>query len=179
MLLYPLLVWLTLEHLGALALGGLLAALAVLRWWALGRPRSPYVALAALGLLAFLAALALGNDPRVLKSYPVLVNAALLVLFAASLWRPPTVIERGLRLAGQAPPDHARPYLWWVTLAWCGFFLVNGAIAAWTALAAPTAWWALYNGALSYLFIAVFFGIEWLIRGVVKRRIDPVAVPGD
>jgi uncharacterized membrane protein len=58
-----------------------------------------------------------------------------------------------------------------VTLAWCGFFLVNGTIAAWTALAAPLAWWTLYNGLLSYLLIAALFGAEWVARGVYRRRV--------
>ena len=80
------------------------------------------------------------------------------------------MIERGLRLAGQDVPPEAPPYLWWVTLVWCGFFVVNGAIAAWTALAAPLSWWTVYNGLVSYGLMAVLFGAEWLARGVYRRR---------
>ena len=127
--------------------------------------------MAAVAVAFFVAAVWFSADERLLKSYPVLINAALLAVFAGSLLRPPTVIERGLRLAGQPVPPEAPPYLWWVTLAWCMFFLVNGAIAAWTALAAPLAWWTLYNGLLSYLLIGLLFSVELVTRRIYRHRV--------
>ena len=169
LLAYPFGVYVGLERLGPAVLGGLLATLFLLRLWIVGT-RGRQWGLAIALALAFVAALTLTRNDTLLKFYPVLLNAGLFVLFAASLVRPPTVIERGLRLAGQDVPPEAPPYLWWVTLVWCGFFVVNGAIAAWTALAAPLSWWTVYNGLVSYGLMAVLFGAEWLARGVYRRR---------
>ncbi len=173
---YPFIVYFGLEHLGPAALASLLGGLLLLRFAAFqhgssGAGHNGVLILAAMGVTVFVLAVWLSADDRLLKSYPVLVNAALFILFAGSLLRPPTVIERGLRLAGRAVPPEAPPYLWWVTLAWCGFFLVNGTIAAWTAVAAPLAWWTLYNGLLSYLLIAALFGAELITRRIYRRRV--------
>ncbi len=169
LLAYPFGVYVGLERLGPAVLGAVLALLFLVRLWLVGT-RGSRLGLAAALAAAFVATLALTRNDTLLKFYPVLLNAGLFALFAASLARPPTVIERGLRLAGQDVPPEAPPYLWWVTLVWCGFFIVNGAIAAWTALAAPLSWWTLYNGLVSYGLMAVLFGAEWLARGVYRRR---------
>jgi uncharacterized membrane protein len=169
LLLYPFGVYLGLESLGPVALGAVLASLFLVRLWILGT-RGSKLGIAVALALVFVATLAFTRNDTLLKFYPVLLNAGLLALFAASLVRPPTVIERGLRLAGQDVPPEAPPYLWWVTLVWCGFFVVNGAIAAWTALAAPLSWWTLYNGGVSYGLMAVLFGAEWVARGIYRRR---------
>ena len=58
-----------------------------------------------------------------------------------------------------------------VTWAWCGFFILNGAIASWTALYASLATWTLYNGAISYGLIAVMFTGEWLVRHQLRSRL--------
>jgi uncharacterized membrane protein len=169
LLTYPFGVYVGLDRLGPAVLGAVLAGLLLVRLWILGT-RGLRLGLASALALAFVAALALTRDETLLKFYPVFLNAGLFVVFAISLLRPPTVIERGLRLAGQDVPPEAPPYLWWVTLAWCGFFVVNGAIAAWTALAAPLSWWTLYNGLISYGLMAVLFGAEWVVRGAYRRR---------
>ena len=44
------------------------------------------------------------------------------------------------------------------------FFIVNGAIALWTALAASDATWALYNGLIAYGLMGAMFAGEWLLR---------------
>lgn len=168
LLFYPFGVYFGLERLGPGILGAVLAVLFLVRLRVVGAQGGRLV-LGAGAALAFLAVLVLTGDERLLKSYPVLLNLGLLVLFAASLVRPPTVIERGLRLAGRDIPPEAPPYLWWVTLTWCGFFVVNGAIAAWTALAAPLSWWTLYNGLISYGLMALLFAAEWMARGVYRR----------
>jgi uncharacterized membrane protein len=169
LLAYPFGVYAGLERLGPAILGAVLAALLLVRLWVLGT-RGLRLGLATALALTFVATLALTRDETLLKFYPVILNAGLFVLFAISLLRPPTVIERGLRLAGRDVPPEAPPYLWWVTLTWCGFFVINGAIAAWTALAAPLSWWTLYNGLISYGLMAVLFGAEWVARGVYRRR---------
>ena len=76
----------------------------------------------------------------------------------------PTVIERIARLTDPALPDEAIPYVTGVTRVWCAFFVVNGAIALWTALAASDATWALYNGAIAYVLIGALLLGERLVR---------------
>jgi len=124
------------------------------------------------GIAGFVAAWTwLGNHPLALKLYPVLVSLGFLSAFAWSLVFPPTVIERLARIAEPDLPDAALPYVRRVTQVWCGFFVINAAIALWTALAASDAVWTLYNGCLSYIAIGLLFAGEWLVRQRVKRRI--------
>lgn len=160
-LLYPLAVWFGLARLEARWVAGLLAVIALLRAIA---AREPLWWLAAAGAGALAAIAAWANDGLPLKLYPVLVNAVMLGLFATSLVSPPTVVERLARLRHPDLPDSARPYLRRVTLAWCLFFVGNGAVALWTALAASDATWALYNGALAYVLIGAMFLGERLVR---------------
>ena len=88
----------------------------------------------------------------------------MLVVFGASLWKPPTVIERLARLRHPDLPPEGVRWVTNVTKAWCLFFVLNGGIALWTALAASDATWALYNGAIAYVLIGAMLGGEWLLR---------------
>ncbi|MGO2055828.1 MAG: hypothetical protein ACTH2G_08900 [Halomonadaceae bacterium] len=81
------------------------------------------------------------------------------------------VIERLARLREPELPAAGIRYTRNVTWAWCGFFILNGAIASWTALYASLATWTLYNGAISYGLIAVMFTGEWLIRHQLRSRL--------
>jgi uncharacterized membrane protein len=101
----------------------------------------------------------------------VLVNAALLLVFAASLVSPPSVIERIARLRDPALPPAAVVYTRRVTIVWAVFFVLNGAAAFYTARFTPLETWALYNGLIAYLLMAALFAIELAIRAVVKARL--------
>lgn len=129
----------------------------VARWWMAG------------ALLLAMAA-AWGNAWMPLKLYPVLVNAAMLGLFGYSLIAPPSLIERLARLQEPDLPLQAVHYTRRVTQVWCGFFLVNGAIALATALWASPAIWSLYNGVIAYGLMGILFGGEYLIRQRFKQR---------
>lgn len=104
-----------------------------------------------------------------LKLYPVLVNLALLAAFGASLATPMSAIERMARLSGQDFPPVASAYMRTVTQVWCGFFVLNGALALGTALWASDAVWSLYTGVVSYILMGVLFGGEYLVRLRFKR----------
>jgi uncharacterized membrane protein len=106
-----------------------------------------------------------------LKLYPALVNAVFLGVFGLSLWHGPTVVERMARLREPDLPPAAVAYTRRVTQVWCGFFVVNGAIAVGTALWASPAAWALYNGLISYVAMGALMGGEWLVRRRVRGRI--------
>lgn len=164
---YPFLVYFGIAHLEPqwLALG--LGALALLRaivsrtafWWA---------AAAGAGTLA-LAGFA-GNALMPLKLYPLVVNAAMLVVFATSLVRPPSAIERIARLTEPDLPPEGVAYTRVVTQVWCGFFVVNGGVSLATALWASNEVWALYNGLVSYGLMGLLFAGEWLVRRRVRSR---------
>lgn len=166
---YPLLVYAGLAHLQPQWLALLLGGMALLRaavsrtafWW-----------VAAAGALALAAIGFAGNSLLPLKLYPVLVNAVFLTLFAVSLARPPSAIERLARLTEPDLPPQAVAYTRRVTQVWCGFFIVNGGIALATTLWASNAVWALYNGLISYGLMGTLFAGEWLVRRRVRARVD-------
>lgn len=105
-----------------------------------------------------------------MRAYPVAINAVMFCLFFGSLRGQP-FIERLARLQEPDLPPAGVRYTRQVTRAWCVFFIVNGAIAAWTALFSDLATWTLYNGLISYLLMGLMFAGEWLIR----RRVRGVA----
>ncbi|RZA16076.1 MAG: hypothetical protein EOP93_15800, partial [Lysobacteraceae bacterium] len=146
-LLYPLAIWLGLARFEPRWLALLLLSVALLR--AIASREAAWL-FAAGGAMVLVAATFILNDGLPLKLYPVLVNAVLLVVFAASLWKPPTVVERLARLRHPGLPPAGVRWVTQVTKVWCGFFVLNGGIALWTALRGSDATWALYNGAIAY-----------------------------
>ncbi len=165
---YPAVVYVALGHVGPRWIALLLVALALARAWV---TREAFW-LAAAGLATVLAAASfLGDFWGPLKLYPALVNLVFLALFSLSLWRGPTVVERLARLRETNFPPAAIAYTRRVTQVWCGFFVVNGAIAVATALWASAAAWALYNGLVAYLAMGVLMGGELLVRRRVRGRI--------
>jgi uncharacterized membrane protein len=170
---YPLVVWFGFGRWNPAWMG---VALAVLLFLRAAGGRDPMWLVAGCGALLLAAAAGVGGSWLPLKLYPVMVSGVLLAVFAATLWRGPTVIERIARLREPHLPPEGVAYTRKVTLAWCGFFLANGALSAATALWASERAWALYNGLVSYGLIGVFFGIEWLLRQRMRARlalVDP------
>jgi uncharacterized membrane protein len=165
---YPVVVYLALGHVSPRWIALLLVVLALLRAW-LTRESFWLVAAALAGVLAL--ASAVGDRWGPLRLYPALVNLVMLGLFATSLWRGPTVVERLARLRESNFPLAAVAYTRRVTQVWCGFFVVNGFIAMATALWASPAAWALWNGLLSYVAMGALMGGEWLVRRRVRSRI--------
>jgi uncharacterized membrane protein len=107
------------------------------------------------------------NDESWLRLYPAFFNLIALAIFGYTLWRPPSMIERFARLqSGELSADGVR-YTRRVTIAWCGFFVVNGATAAYTALYASRELWTVYNGFIAYCLMGVMFVGEWLVRRYV------------
>ncbi|MGO1534451.1 MULTISPECIES: hypothetical protein [unclassified Halomonas] len=163
-LMWPLLVLLLHDDVGSWPL--LVIGAALLAW---RMPQARYLAAAAAVLLVALGGL--GHAELGMRAYPVAVNAVMLAIFLSSLWRGVPVIERLARLREPELPAAGIRYTRNVTWAWCGFFILNGAIASWTALYASLATWTLYNGAISYGLIAVMFTGEWLIRHQLRSRL--------
>lgn len=164
---YPFAIYLGLQYYSATTLLPLLMLLLILRWFAGNRPGERLVLIAILSALVIVG-LAYGHQLG-LKFYPALVNLGFLVLFAGSLWSPQSFVERLARLRNPELPQRAVVYTRRVTWLWSCFFVVNGSIAAFTALYASDAAWALYNGFIAYLLIAALAGGEWLVRRRVMR----------
>lgn len=116
---------------------------------------------------------AVSNETIYLRLYPVCINALMLALFAASVARPPTFVERLIRLRKPDMPPWAVRYARKVTLAWCGFFLINGAIALYTCFWTSLEVWTLYNGLISYILIGLMFAGEYPVRCLVMRANAP------
>jgi uncharacterized membrane protein len=164
--LYPFVVWYGLTRWSPRALALALCVVVLVRvgatprWWPLTLA----------GGLALAAAAAWSGAALPLKLYPVVVNATLFVAFAWSVIAPPTIIERFARLRAAELDDATRAYLRRLTMVWCGFFVVNGSIAAITARWASPAVWSLYNGLIAYLLIGALLGGELLVRRWVRRN---------
>jgi len=104
--------------------------------------------------------------------YPVIINSALALIFSYSLANPPPVIERLARLTQVDLPPHAVVYTRTVTKVWLGFFIINGLIATYTALFTSLQTWTLYNGFIAYIFMALLFTGEYLVRLRVQKLND-------
>ncbi|HRF87067.1 MAG: hypothetical protein IPN27_10020 [Cellvibrionales bacterium] len=173
-LLYPALVYFGLLHFSAQWVGMALAVAMVLRLLLLRNSTSKQLqsSLFPALLLATLCALASAffNQQSTLKFIPVVINLCCLLGFSITLWRPPSMIERFARLQEPQLSDVAIRYTRKVTMVWCGFFIVNGSIALYTALYADMKTWALYNGLIAYVLMGALFAGEYLVRLRVKAR---------
>lgn len=111
------------------------------------------------------------NQLDTLLFYPILVNALMLLIFGWSLFYPPSLIERLARLQHPDLPPEGVIYTRRVTLVWCGFFIVNGALALATALWASLEIWSLYNGLIAYVLMGVLFAAEYLVRIRTQKHV--------
>ncbi len=171
LLLYPGAVYYGLQHGSARGVGLLLGAVVVMRWLLLrGRLHGGGLLPILLAGLACALVAVLANSGAALRLLPVLISLIMLATFGYTLWRPPTMIERFARaLDGELSPAGIA-YTRRVTQVWCLFFIVNAAIALYTALFASIAAWTLYNGLISYGLMGLLFGGEWLVRQWVRKK---------
>jgi uncharacterized membrane protein len=168
-LIYPLAVWLGQGHVEPRVLACLLVFVGLTRLQILKIGQAGRWWLAGILILFVLAVWSNGWLP--LKLYPVLVNAALLGLFAYSLIFPPSMAERFARMSAPDLPEQVIDYTRRVTQVWCAFFGINGAIALMTALWASPIIWTLYNGLISYLMMGLLLAGEYVVRWRFKRQL--------
>jgi uncharacterized membrane protein len=102
------------------------------------------------------------------KILPVLVQLTLMVFFGRTLLKDkgPTFIERVVRLQYPGSPPAVSQYCQQLTLIWAVFFAVNALVCAGLALCGSSFWWALYNGVVIYLMIAVMIIAEYIYRRI-------------
>lgn len=160
---YPVLIYFSLHHFDPRWLLAGLAGLMLVRGsWAGWNPAGWGPVLIALGLMVL-------ARERSVMLYPVLINGFFLAWFAGSLIYPPTVVERLARLTDPDLPPEGRRYTHRVTWVWCGFFLLNGTLAAVTAGIGDLELWTWYNGLLAYLLMGLLMLGEYLVRRRVRR----------
>lgn len=166
--LYPALIFVGLQYLEARTIGVLLLVVLTLRYRNQARGlmqglSGPALAGAGIPAAVGLSAVA-ANSEALLRLYPASISAGLLLIFGASLRRPPSMIERIARLREPDLPVAGVQYTRRVTKVWCLFFVINGTAAVYTAFYTSREIWALYNGALAYVLIGALFLGERLVR---------------
>lgn len=124
------------------------------------------VAIAILG-----AASAISADARFVLAMPTLASTALLLQFGSSLAGTP-VVERFARMIDGELSDAQVRYCRTVTQVWCGYFVLNGGVAAFLALTGRTDLWTLHTGVLGYAGMGLLGGIEYLVRKARFRKFD-------
>ena len=172
LVLYPLAVYIGLSKVGIAPVAMLLSVLGLLRMWT-----TRHTAMWPLALLALLcgALSLLFKTESWLKLYPVAMNAGALCIFAATLLKPPSFIERLARLMEPDLPESGVRWTRRVTQVWCGFFIVNGSIALYTALFCSMQVWTLYNGLIAYVLMGILLAGEFLLRRIHRQsQVPPV-----
>ena len=119
--------------------------------------------------VALIAVTSLFDPDLAMRLYPVFMTATILAVFAASLFKPPSMIERFARIMEPDLPEDGVRYTYRVTQIWCVFFVLNIAIALWTVFYASLETWALYNGFISYVLMGMLLGGEFLFRKQVRK----------
>ena len=158
---YPLLVGWSLSHGHFAWVSALLVAISVVRLFGAGNqllwPLTWFAILCG-GLSLIL------KDHAWLKMYPVMMSTGALMIFATTLIKPPSMIERFARLAEPDLPESGVIWTRKVTVVWCVFFALNALIALATVLFAPMKIWVLYNGVISYVLMGMLMLGEFLLR---------------
>lgn len=103
------------------------------------------------------------------KYYPPVINFAFFALFFSSLFQEKTVIQRiALAMEPDAGAEVMR-YTRNLTYVWATFTFINFCISLATVFMSERIW-AFYNGFLSYLFVGIFFAVEYIVRINFKRK---------
>lgn len=100
------------------------------------------------------------------KLLPVLIQLMLMVLFGRTLLNnaQPSLIERIVRLQYPEFPPVVSHYCRTLTAIWTAFFAGNVLVSIVLALWGSELWWALYNGVIVYVMMAVLAVGEYVYR---------------
>ena len=119
------------------------------------------------GLLALIL-----DHPVWLKIYPIAISVVLLYAFASSLLTEKSMIQRFAEIREKNITAGKKIYMKKLTLVWCGFFICNAIISAFTLFLGTPEQWVLYNGLISYLLMGVLAVGELAYRhAVVLKRL--------
>lgn len=109
------------------------------------------------------------KDHAWLKMYPVFMSVGAGIIFATTLIKPPSMIERFARLVEPDLPESGVIWTRKVTIIWCVFFVINAVIALYTVIFAPMKVWVIYNGFISYILMGILFLGEFILRKRQQR----------
>ena len=165
---YPALIYFALRAMEPRLVAFLVALLVVVRL-ALVSPSRLAAYVRALRLPAITIAIvmlitAASNDPLALLMTPTLLSLGLLAVFVRSLTESECIIERFARVQNPVLSKVQVRYCRRVTVVWCGFFLVNGSVALWLAIARSTQEWVVYTGFIAYVLMGLLFASEFVYR---------------
>ncbi len=149
------------------------AALTLWRGLSVKEAQASFRSACLLGVALLLAGAYFGEAYTV-RLIPAFVYCSLALLFGHTLWHPPSLCERLVRL--QYPkfkPGIAR-YLRQVTWLWACFFAANTVISALMPLFAPSWVWTFYTGVVVYVLMALLVLGEYAYR---PRRFPELAMP--
>ena len=121
------------------------------------------------------------NQSVFLKLYSVVISVVLLSVFGSTLFFEPNLCFRfavmaDKSIAGSSYEPQVCAYCRKVTVVWCCFFIINGSIAAYTALHdfgsedLNNKIWSVYNGGISYVLMGLLFSVELLVRKMVDKK---------
>lgn len=138
--------------------------------WAFAARRAHAVAGAAVVAL-LVPALAFATPQALLYAPPVVINAALAVVFGRSLLAPrdPVITVFARMEHAELPAELAR-YTRRLTLLWTLLFAAMAGIALALALTGPLALWSAFTNVVSYLLVIALFAGELVYRRWRYRR---------
>lgn len=106
-----------------------------------------------------------------LKFYPVIVNSFIFCIFFSSLFCKETIIQKFAKKIDGELTDFSRNYTRKLTYVWCVFLLINLAISIATVFMNERIW-ELYNACISYIALGVMFGVEYIVRIILRAKYD-------
>lgn len=104
-----------------------------------------------------------------LKFYPPICNLFIFIVFFSSLFTKETIIQKFAKACGDKLEKPAWIYTRNLTYIWCIFLFANLLISIWTIFLSDKIW-ILYNGCISYVLIGLLFGVEYIVRIVMRKR---------
>lgn len=106
-----------------------------------------------------------------LKFYPVIVNSFIFCVFFSSVFCEETIIQKVAKKMDGELTDFSRNYTRKLTYVWCIFLFVNLSISFATVFMSPKVW-ELYNACISYIALGVMFGVEYIVRIILRAKYD-------
>lgn len=106
-----------------------------------------------------------------LKFYPVIVNLFIFSVFFTSLFCKETVIQKIAKKMDGELTDFSRNYTRKLTYIWCLFLFINLLLSFITVFLSPRIW-ELYNACISYIALGFMFGIEYIVRIILRAKYD-------
>lgn len=106
-----------------------------------------------------------------LKFYPVIVNSFIFCVFFSSVFCEETIIQKIAKKMDGELTDFSRNYTRKLTYVWCIFLFVNLSISLATVFMSPKVW-ELYNACISYIALGIMFGVEYIVRIILRAKYD-------